>query len=197
MKKPRKPLLMGAAVLVVVVALVGAASALAAVWKHEGKNLTEKVELPLSGGEVIEIEGGKSVLLCESTETLTTEGGSSASITALAVEKGTCLGLAGKFEGCEVTAATPKALPYSVTVNSVDLTMKGFGVTYTFNAGCSVSELETSYPEMTLTPESPSAIKLFHFGEAATGKVNGEAASITDGGAWRLSPADSEEYGIG
>lgn len=195
MKKSRKPLLMGAAVLVVVVALVGAASALAAVWKHEGKTLTEKVELPLSGGEVIEV--GSSALLCDSTATLTTEGGSTASMTAFAVEKGTCVGLSGSFKGCEVTAATPKTLPYSVTVNAEDLTMKGFGVTYTFNAGCSVAELETSYPEMTLTPETPSAIKLFHFGQTATGKVDGVATSITDGGAWQLSTADSEKYGIG
>lgn len=195
MKKSRKPLLIGAAVLVVVVALVGAASALAAVWQHEGKTLTEKVELPLSGGEVI--EDGSSALLCDSTATLTTEGGSTAQITAFAVEKGTCVGLSGSFEGCQVTAATPKTLPYSVTVNAENLTMKGFGVTYTFNAGCSVSELETSYPEMTLTPETPSAIKLFHFGQTATGKVDGETASITDGGSWQLAPADREKYGIG
>lgn len=195
MKKSRKPLLMGAAVLVVVVALVGAASALAAVWQHEGKTLAEKVELPLSGGEVI--EDGSSVLLCDSTATLTTEGGSAAQVTAFTVEKGSCFGLSGSFEGCEVTAATAKSLPYGVTVNSEDLTMKGFGVAYTFDAGCSVSEMETSYPEMTLTPETPSAIKLFHFGQTATGKVDGEAASITDGGAWQLSPADSEKYGIG
>lgn len=195
MKKSRKPLLIGAAVLVVVVALVGAASALAAVWKHEGKTLAEKVELPLSGGEVIEV--GSSALLCDSTATLTTEGGSAAQVTAFAVEKGTCVGLSGSFKGCEVTAATPKTLPYGVTVNAEDLTMKGFGITYAFNAGCSVSKLETSYPEMTLTPETPSAIKLFHFGVTATGKVDGEAASITDGGAWQLPAADSEKYGIG
>ena len=194
MKKSRKPLLIGAAALVVVALLVVTASALAAVWKQEGKTLAEKVELPLSGGEVIEV--GESALLCDSTATLSTEGGSSGSIIAFAVEKGSCFGLSGSFEGCEVTAATPKTLPYGVTVNSVDLTLKGFGVTYSFS-GCSVSTLETSYPEMTLTPETLSAIKLFHFGQAATGKLDGASVSVTDGGAWQVQGAASEKYGIG
>src|SRR6185437_17158364 len=179
MKKSRKPLLIGVAALVVVAALVASASALAAVWKHEGKTLTEKVELSLSGSEVIEV--GSSALLCDSTATLVTEGGSTASITAFAVEKGSCIGLSGSFEGCTVTAATPKTLPYGVTVNTEDLTAKGFGVTYSFS-GCSVSTLETSYPELTLTPEEPSAIRFFHFGQTATGKLDGSSVSVTDGG---------------
>jgi hypothetical protein len=194
MKKSRKPPLVAAAVFVVVAALVASASALAAVWKHEGKTLTEKVELSLSGGEVIEV--GSSALLCDSTATLATEGGSSGSITAFAVEKGSCFGLSGSFEGCTVTAATPKTLPYSVTVNSEDLTVKGFGITYTFS-GCAVSTLETSYPELTLTPEEPNAIRFFHFGQTATGKLDGSSVSVTDGGAWSVPEADSGKYGIG
>jgi hypothetical protein len=197
MRKSRKGIAIAVTALVAVAAMVGAASALAGVWKHEGKELKEKITLPMTGGEVIEIESGASVLLCNSSATMTTEGGSTASITAFEVEKSGCIGLAGKFEGCTVSAATPKTLPYSVTVGSSTLTAKGFGVTYTMNAGCSITSVETSYPELTLTPEEPSAIRLFHFGQTATGKVNGSSASITDGGAWQLPEAESGTYGIG
>jgi hypothetical protein len=190
----RKALVVAAAMFVVAAALVGQASASGSVWLHEGKELKEKVTFSLSGGEVIEV--GSSALLCDTTATMTTEGGSTAQVTAFAVEKGSCIGLSGVFEGCEVTAATPKTLPWSVAVNSETLTAKGFGVTYSFT-GCSVSSLETSYPELTLTPEEPSAIRLLHFGQTGTGKVDGESTSITDGGAWQMPEADFGAYGIG
>jgi hypothetical protein len=197
MRMSRKGLVIAVTALVAIAAMIGAASALAGVWKKEGAELKEKITLSMTGGEVIEIESGASVLLCNTTETMTTSGGSTASITAFAVEKSSCVGLAGKFVGCTVTAATPKTLPWSVTVGTTTVTAKNAGVTYTFNAGCSISKVETSYPELTLTAEEPSAIRLFHFGQTGTGKVNGTSASITDGGAWELSAADSGKYGIG
>lgn len=197
MKKSRKGLVIAVTALVAVAAMIGAASALAGVWKHEGKEFKEKVTFSMTGGEVIEIEGGASVLLCNSTATMTTEGGSTASVTAFAVEKATCEGFAGKFVGCTVTAATPKTLPYSVTVNSETLTVKNFGVTYTMNSGCSIKSVETNFPELTLTPEEPSAILFFHFGQTATGKVNGSSASVTDGGVWQLPESQAGQYGIG
>jgi hypothetical protein len=196
MMKSRKGIATVVMALVVVAVLVGAASALAAVWKKEGVTLKEKTTFALSGGEVIETESGASVLLCNSTATMTTEGGSTASITAYKVETGSCTGLAGKFVGCTVTSATPKTLPYSVTVGTTTLTAKGFGVTYKFS-GCTITSVETSYPELALIPEEPSAIRLFHFGQTATGKVNGTSASITDGGSLNLSEAQSGKYGIG
>ncbi len=195
MKKSTRSLLIATTVLVAAAFATGPASASAAAWLREGSPLKEEVSLPLSGGEVLEV--GSSALLCDTTATMTTEGGSSASIAAYAIETGSCLGLAGEFEGCEVTAATPKTLPWGVTVNSETLTAKGFGVTYSFDAGCSIHELETSFPELTLTPEEPTAIRLFHFGQTGTGKVDGEATSITDGGALDLSEADFGIYGIG
>jgi hypothetical protein len=85
---------------------------------------------------------------------MTTEGGSTAKITAYAIEKSSCVGLSGGVEGCEVTAATPKTLPWSVTVNTSTLTAKATGVTYSFDTGCSIKKIETSFPELTLTPEN-------------------------------------------
>lgn len=197
MKKSRKRLVIAVTALVAIAALVGAASALAGVWKHEGAELKEETTFVMTGGEVIEVEGGASVLLCNSTVTMTTSGGSTASITAFEVEKSSCVGLAGKFEGCTVSSVTPQTLPYGVTVGSSTLTVKGFGATYTMNAGCEISSVEAAYPELTLTAEEPSSIRLFHFGQTATGKVNGSSASVTDGGAWQLSEAQSGQYRIG
>ena len=197
MKKSRKRLVIAVTALVAIAALVGAASALAGVWKHEGAELKTETTFAMTGGEVIEVESGASVLLCNSTVTMKTSGGSTASVTAFAVEKSSCLGLAGKFEGCTVASATPKTLPYSVTVGSTTLTLKGFGVTYTMSTGCKISSVEATYPELTLTPETATEIRLFHFGKTATGKVNGSSASVTDGGSWQMSAAQSGHYGIG
>jgi hypothetical protein len=197
MKKSRKGLVLAVTALVAIAALVGAASALAGVWKHEGKEFKEKVTFSMTGSEFIEVESGASVLACPTTATMTTEGGSTASVTAFAIEKAGCEGFAGKFVGCTVTAATPKTLPYSVTVGSSTLTVKNFGVTYTMNSGCGISKVESSYAELTLTPEEPSAIQFFHFGQAGTGKVNGSSATITSSGVWQLPEAQWGKYGIG
>jgi hypothetical protein len=197
MRKSRKTLVIAVTALVVVAALVGAATALAGVWKQEGKELKEKTTFSLTGFDAVEIESGASVLLCNTTATMTTSGGSTASITAFAVEKASCEGFAGKFKGCTVTAATPQTLPYSVTVGSTTLTAKNFGVTYTLNTGCSITKVETSFAELTLIPEEPSAIQFFHYGQTGTGKVNGTSASITDGGVLQLPEAQWGKYGIG
>lgn len=197
MKKSRKRRVFAVTTLVALAAMVAAATALAGVWKHEGKEFKEKVTFSMSGGEAIEIESGASTLLCNSTVTMTTEGGNTASITALTVNKSSCEGFSGKFVGCTVTAATPKTLPYSVTVGTSTLSVSNFGVTYTMNSGCSIKSVEAAYSPLTLTPEEPSAISFFHFGQTGTGKVNGSAASVTDGGTWLLSEAQAGKYGIG
>jgi hypothetical protein len=195
MTKFRKLFPAALAALVVVAVLAGPASASASVWKKGGKNLTEKTTFPLTGGEVIET--GTSVLLCNTTATMTTEGGSAAKITAYAIEKASCVGLAGGVAGCEVTSATPKTLPWSVTVNTSTLTAKATGVTYAFNTGCSIHKIETSFPELTLTPEEPSAIKLFHFHQEGTALVEGKSAALTTSGSLQMSSAQEGRYGIG
>ena len=197
MRMSRKGLVIAVTALVAVMAMVGAASAFAGVWKKEGKELKEKITLSMTGGEFVEIESGASALSCNTTTTMTTSGGSTASVTAFAVEKSKCEGFSGKFKGCTVTAATPKTLPWSVTVNASTLTVKNAGVKYTMNTGCSISSVETNFPELTLTPEEPSAIVLFHFGQTGTGKVNGSSASVTSGGTWLLPEAEFGKYGIG
>jgi hypothetical protein len=195
MKNRKHAVLAMATALAAMAALALPASASAAVWKHEGKTLEKKVELSLTGGEFIEVSG--AVMLCESSATMTTEGGSTAKITAYDVNEASCIGLAGKLEGCEVTAATPKNLSWSVAVNSVDLTAKSVAVDYSFNKACAIQKIETSFPSLTLTPEEPSAIRLFHFNQEGTAKVDGKEAALTYSGSLQLPEADFDTYGIG
>jgi hypothetical protein len=198
MMKSRKRRVLVVTALVALVAMVVAATALAGVWKKEGVELKEKTTFSMTGGEVVEIESGASALSCNTTVTMTTSGGSSGSVTAFAVNKSTCEGVTGKFVGCTVSSTTPKTLPWTVTVGSTTLTVKNAGVKFTMNAGCSISSVETSFTELTLTPEpTTSAISFFRFGQTATGKVNGVSASVTSGGTWLLPESQAGIYGIG
>jgi hypothetical protein len=195
MRNSRKVLLVGVAALAAVAVLALPASASAGVWKHKGEALKTKVELSLSGSEVIETSG--AVMICNVTATMTTEGGSTAKITAYNVDKASCVGLEGKLVGCEVTAVAAKGLSWSVTVNTSDLTAKEVKVDYTFNKGCGIGKIETNFSKLTLTPDEPKAIRLFHFSQAGTAKVDGKEASLTASGTLNLPEKDFDTYGVG
>lgn len=184
-----------AGALAVIAALALPASASASVWMREGKSLNEHVEFALTGGEVLEVGG--STLLCNNTATMTTEGGSAAQITAYAVDKASCVGLAGSLEGCETTAASPSGLSWNVTVNSVDLTAKEVGVDYSFDEACAIHKIELRFPQLTLTPEEPSAIRRFHFHQEGTAKVDGKEVAVVFTGLLELPEAEFDKYGIG
>jgi hypothetical protein len=195
MRNPRNALLVAAGALGAMAALALPASASASIWLRNGKPLEEKVELALTGGEALEVSG--ATLLCNSSATMTTEGGSTAQITAYNVEETSCIGFAGKLEGCEVTSATPQGLPWSIAVNSVDLTAKGFGVDYSFDEACSIHKIEVSFPSLTVTPEEPSAIRLFHFKGEGNANVDGKETEIADTGAFQPPEEDLGVFGIG
>jgi hypothetical protein len=195
MKSWKKPLLIAVCALAATAALALPASASAAVWQHEGKELKSKVEFSLTGGEVIEVSG--AVLLCETTATMTTEGGSTAKITAYDVKEATCVGLAGKLEGCEVTTATPKNLSWGVSVTTGDLSAKEVAMAYTFDKACEIQKIETSFPSLTLTPESPEAIRFFHFGQETKAQVDSKETALTYSGSLNLPEKDFDTYGIG
>lgn len=186
-------------VLVAVIALVAIAipaSASASVWKKEGVALKEKTEFKTTGGEVIEVNGG--VMICEGGMTMTTEGGSSAKITAYSITKTSCSGLAGNLVGCTVSSVTPSGLPWSVTVNTSDLTAKGVKLTYAFATGCAVKKIETSFAELKLVPEpEPKAISLFSFSTSGTATVDGKAATLGWFGSFSLPESQAGKYGIG
>ncbi len=143
------------------------------------------------------IEFGGSVLICESSATIATEGGSSAQLTGYSVNKASCAGMAGQLEGCTVTAATSTGLPWSVSVNSADLSAKGVHVDYSLNEACPIDKIETSFPELTLTPEEPGAINLFRFSQEGTAKVDGKETAIGYFGSLNLPEGEMGTYGIG
>lgn len=191
--KKRKNVLLIAGIALAAMALPASASA--AVWQHEGKELKSKVDFSLTGGEFIEVSG--AVMLCENTATMTTEGGSTAQITAYDVKEATCIGLAGKLEGCEVTAATPKGLSWGVSVNTSDLTAKEVAVDYSFDKACEIQKIEINFSKLTLTPEEPEAIRLFRFNQETKAKVDGKEASLVYSGSLNLPEGDFDTYGIG
>ena len=57
-----------------------------------------------------------------------------------------------------MTTATSTGLPWSVTVNTTDLTAGEVRVDYAFNEACPIDKVETSFAALTLTPEEPSGI---------------------------------------
>lgn len=184
-----------AVAVVAMVAMVTSASASAAVWQKNGKPLSESVELPLHGGEVIQVSAG--AFLCNANATLATAGGSTAQITAYSVELGTCEGLLGEFDGCEVTAATPENLPWAVTVNAEDLTVQKMAISYSFDKACPIQKVESSFPGVGVTLEEPSAIRYFRFGQEGVGKVDGEEGWLIDSAILQLPEEDFGIYGIG
>jgi hypothetical protein len=199
MKNRTNALLAAASALLVLAALAAPASASASEWLHEGKSLKEKVEFPLTGGEFLELsEGASGSLLCNSSATMTTEGGSSALMTAYSIEKASCFGLSGELEGCTVTSAAAKGLSWGLTTTSEnDLIAEKVGFEWSFNEGCSIHKIEVSFPETTVEPEKPSAIRFFHFGPKAKATVDGEKATLVDTVSLELPEEDLEKYGIG
>ncbi|HET7443913.1 MAG TPA: hypothetical protein VFJ57_04575 [Solirubrobacterales bacterium] len=194
MKLNRTYLLILAAV-AAVAALAIPASASAAVWLQEGKALEKTAEFNASGGEVIEVGGG--VMLCESSAAFKAEKGSTGTVGYVAAPA-SCVGLAGNLAECTATAAGSTGGPWTVHVNTTDLTVTGWKVDYAFNAGCAVETVETSFPELKLTPrEDPEAFNLLEFSGSGTAKVDGKEAELGYFGSLSLPEEEFGKYGIG
>lgn len=161
----------------------------AAVWKHNGVNLTKFVSLSLPGGEVFETEisGVKSGMSCEVKATMTTEGGSTAKITAYEIKS--CSGAFGKFSGCTVSAKEAKGLPWTVHVNASDLTITNMRIRRTFNAGCALTELDKTITSTTVTLNTPSKISEMEF--------SGSTTNYKAFGSWKVEGTNAGTYGIG
>ncbi|MGH3429410.1 MAG: hypothetical protein ACRDQZ_17890, partial [Mycobacteriales bacterium] len=122
----------------VIAAFAAPTTAFASVWKHNGSNLNEFIEIGLTGGEIFHTSENNG-MGCEVHATLTTEGESTWKITAF--ETKSCSISFGEFSGCELSTAEAKGLPWTVDVNTSDLTITGWHTKRTFKAGCGTSEL--------------------------------------------------------
>jgi hypothetical protein len=180
-----KRLLLISMAVAMLLAAVSASSASAAVWKDKGVNVAKLVTINLTGGEIF--ESGTSGMSCEIVATLTTEGGSTGKITKWETKK--CSGGFGEFSKCELSTSESKGLPWTVDVNTTDLTFTNVHIRRTFKAGCPVTELDkTVSPTVTLL--SPTAISEMEF----TGTIAGPYKAF---GSLKVEAAIAGTYGIG
>jgi len=182
----KRLLLTGLAVAAMTFASVATSSASAAVWKDNGTNVTHFIEIGLSGGEVFETTAGNG-MSCEIHATLTTEGGSTGTITQFVTNA--CPTGFGSFSGCAVVTSEALGLPWKVDVNKTDLTITGWHTRRTFNAGCATAELNKTIASITATLNSPTAITEVEF----LGKISG----YTTLGSFTVDAPNSGTYGIG
>lgn len=136
-----------------VLSLAGSATASAAVWKDGGKEVTSPFALGLSGGANYEIEEGSGGVQCKEQMTLSSTGGSNASITAFV--DSACVTL-GTLSGCTVQSTEAIGLPWSVTLGTESETIVGMHVKHKFKAGCATTEINKTL-NVPLTPLSTEA----------------------------------------
>jgi hypothetical protein len=178
--------LLFAGVVTAVVLLAVPALALASVWKHKGANLSKFVEIGLTGGELFETSAGNG-MSCELHATLTTEGGSTAKITKFEIKK--CPVGFGSFAKCEIATAEAKGLPWTVHVNTSDLTITNMRTKRTFKAGCGTSEIDKTITSTTVTLTTSSAISEMEFA--------GETTGYKTVGSFTVDGTNNGTYGIG
>jgi len=185
MKINKRLLLAG--VIAAVVALAVPALALASVWKDGETKVTKLISLGLSGGELFTTspENGMS---CELHATMTTEGGSTGKITAFETKK--CTTGFGTFAKCELNVGEAKGLPWTVDVNTTNLTITGWHTRRTFKGtGCTAGELDKTLGSVTMTLNTPTAITQMEFLKEITG--------YKSGGSFTVDSPNSGTYGIG
>jgi hypothetical protein len=183
MKINKRLLLAGVIASVVVLAVP--ALALASVWKDSGTNVSSFVSIGLSGAEIFEAGEGNG-MNCEVHATLTTEGGSTGKITAFETKK--CPKGFGTFEKCELSSAEGRGLPWTVDVNTSDLTITGWHTKRTFS-NCGTTELNKTVGSVTMTLNTPTAITEMEWIAAITG--------YKTIGSFTVDGTDSGTYGIG
>jgi hypothetical protein len=181
--KTRKRLLASVGLAVLALAAT-AAIASAAVWKDGANNVSTPIEIKFTGAEFFETTEGNS-MQCEEKMTLKTSGGSTGQITAFELVKSTCKGT-GTFAKCEVSSSEAKGLPWTVDVNTTDLTITNMRVKKVFKAGCSPLELDKTI-NSTVTLLSPSKIETIETSGSTTGyKQYGSFEATTNKGTYGI-----------
>lgn len=185
MKMDRRLLFAGVLALVAMLAVPALASA--SVWTDEGTEVSEFVEIGLSGGELFEAGEGNG-MSCELHATLTTEGGNMGKITKFETKK--CPTGFGAYAKCELNTAEAKGLPWTVDVNATDLTVTGWHTKRTFKGtGCAGGELDKTVGSVAVTLNVPTAISSVEWLTTITG--------YKTGGSFSVDAPNSGTYGIG
>jgi hypothetical protein len=182
MKTYRRLLLAG---LTATVALLAAsASASASVWKDHGTNVGSAITIGLSGGEVA--EAGSKGVSCEIHATLATSGGSMGTISKYETKK--CSGF-GELSKCTMTNSESVGLPWTVDVNTTDLTITGWHTKRKFSGTGCPAEIDKTIPSVTVTLNSPAEITEMEF--------LGEISGYKTFGSWTVDAPNSGTYSIG
>lgn len=174
-------ILVGAALVV-----ASPAPASAAVWKHGGSNVNKFTEIDFGGAESFGVIGIVGTINCELSGKLTTSGGSTGTITKYTLFA--CSGTGG-LANCVPVAVESKGLPWTVDVNTTDLTLTKMRTRRTFTGkGCPASETDVTWSP-TLTLDTPTAIYEMEFFI--------QSALYASAGVLQLIPPDDGTYGIG
>jgi hypothetical protein len=195
MKSNRRLLIAG--VIAAIVVLAVPVLALAAEWKDKnGTKVTKFTEFTMNGAELLETTAGNGID-CEIHATMTTEGGSTAKVTKFEVKK--CEGTFGTFKTtkCELNVGEGKGLPWTVDVNTTDLTITNWRTKHTFKgASCKEPELDKTIASMTVTLE-PNTTEVTGLG--FDGKLENEKKEqiFRTSGSLTIEGANSGTYGIG
>ena len=168
-----------------VIALAGAATASAAVWRDGGAEVTSPFTLELAGGGQYEIEEGLGGVNCSEHMTLSSTGGSNATISKF--ENKSCRAF-GTLSSCTVQTVEAIGLPWSIALGAEAETITGMHVKHKFKAGCAVGEINETV-NVAMTPNSPTAIESFELFEAG-----GEYRQF---GSYEIEGTNSGTYGIG
>jgi hypothetical protein len=184
MKGNKRLLLVGA--IAAFAAFAVPATASASVWKDGSTNVSKFVEIGLTGAEVFETSEGNG-MGCEVHATLTTEGGSTGKITKY--ETKSCSLKFGSFSKCEVSSSEARGLPWTVDVNTSNLTITGWHIKRLFKAGCGTTELNKTVGSVTVTLNTPSSITGMEF--------LGEITGYKTFGSFTVDAPNSGTYGIG
>jgi hypothetical protein len=187
--KINKRLLLASLAVAVAVCSLTAAIASAAVWKDKGTNVTKLVEIGFTGGEIAEWE--EKGVSCEIKLTMTTEGGSTGKITKF--ENKSCTTF-GKVSSCTVASTKAEGLPWTVTVDAADLTIKNWRVKRTFSAGCATASVDKTIASVTFTLLSPTAISEIEFVGDIT---EAEVLKYKAFGSLLVDAPNAGTYGIG
>lgn len=194
----RNKQLLLAAVVAAVVILAVPAMALASVWKDKnGTNVSKLIELTMSGTEVLETTVGNGMSGCVIHATLTTEGGSTGTITKFEIKK--CNTSFGSFKTttCELKTGEGKGLPWIVHVNATDLTVTNWRSKHTFTGvGCKEPELDKTIASetVTLAPNSVEVSEVNFDGKIQNEKLEQVYRTF---GSLEVEGTNKGTYGIG
>ncbi|HEY2715081.1 MAG TPA: hypothetical protein VGI73_02545 [Solirubrobacterales bacterium] len=177
--------LAGLLAMAALLALAGSATASAAVWKDGGMEVTSPFALELGGGGQYEIEEGLGGVNCSEHMTLSSSGGSNATISKF--ENKSCKTF-GTLAACTVQTVEAIGLPWSITLGTEAETISGMHVKHKFKAGCPVGEINETV-NVTMTPDNSAAIESFELLESGGG--------YRQFGSYEIEGVNSGTYGIG